>query len=461
MAVLSPSGAIPRYVTFSPIVATIVLVVVQWAFTLTTPVDLLVPVLLLAGFLPLHLHHLWAAAHARRPRAGGWTLAAMALIHATGLAVAGAEWQLTGAQLLASVLIVLRPPWSALAAAAIVVTVVSLHVAFVPDGTPGWFSVALIDRAGAALVPAWLAGALHQLQAAREEVAAQAVLAERLRIDDELAGTVGAQLRSIAAGAAVLRDAAPGAAEPDLRVAAARGVQPAGWPVTLAAQALVAEVPRLWLHEAWSAPMMTVGAAAMSLLPGRRSRAAGFVVPYTICLANQVVLVRNLPTGDKIFGLGYMAATAAVFILAMYGTVQLVRLLRELHETRTELAQSAVERERVRVSRDLHDLLGQSLSAISLKGDLAVRLLPLDAAAAHAEIAGIAQAARSAPHDMYAITRHEHAVTLGDEVTAAAALLAAAGVDTEVVGAATPHPVLAWAVREGTTNLPRHSDASR
>ena len=114
-----------------------------------------------------------------------------------------------------------------------------------------------------------------------------------------------------------------------------------------------------------------------------------------------------------------------------------------------------------RVSRDLHDLLGQSLSAISLKGDLAVRLLPIDAAAAHAEIAGVAKAARTALHDMYAITRDEHAVALGEEVTAAAALLAAAGVDTTVDGAVTPHPVLAWAVREGTTNLLRHSDATR
>jgi two-component system sensor histidine kinase DesK len=119
-------------------------------------------------------------------------------------------------------------------------------------------------------------------------------------------------------------------------------------------------------------------------------------VPYAICLVNQFAFDRNLITSDKILGLGY----TAVFILAMFGTVQLIRLLRELHETRTERARSAVERERVRVSRDLHDLLGQSLSAISLKGDLAVRLLPIDAAAAHAEIAGVAQAARAALHDM-------------------------------------------------------------
>jgi two-component system sensor histidine kinase DesK len=244
--------------------------------------------------------------------------------------------------------------------------------------------------------------------------------------------------------------------------AAARGTRPAGWPVTLALQALVATVPVPWLLEDWGGtPGLTLGASAMALLPGRWGRLVGFAVPWVIGLVFQSISLRGMSTTEQIVNFVYSGAVSAVFILALYGTVRLVRLLNELHDTRTELARSAVERERVRVSRDLHDLLGQSLSAISLKGDLAVRLLPIDVAAAHAEIASVAQTARSALHDMYAITRDEHAVALGEEVTAAAALLAAAGVDTEVVGTATPHPVLAWAVREGTTNLLRHSDATR
>jgi hypothetical protein len=138
VAVLSRSGGMPRYITLAPIAATLVIVAVQWAFTLPTAAAPLVVPLLLAGFLPPHLHHLWSAAHARRPRAGGWTLAAMALIHVAGIVLVGTQWYLTGAQLLASVLIVLRPPWSVLAAAAIVVTLVGLYVAFEPAGTPGW-----------------------------------------------------------------------------------------------------------------------------------------------------------------------------------------------------------------------------------------------------------------------------------------------------------------------------------
>jgi signal transduction histidine kinase len=66
-------------------------------------------------------------------------------------------------------------------------------------------------------VLAWFAGALHQLRAARAELAAQAVLRERLRIDEELAGTVGAELRAIAADATALRDEDPATAERELR----------------------------------------------------------------------------------------------------------------------------------------------------------------------------------------------------------------------------------------------------
>ncbi|GAA1991391.1 hypothetical protein [Amycolatopsis minnesotensis] len=217
MAVLSPSDRMTRLIPFSPIAATLVIVAVQWTFTFTADVDPVLPALLLAGFLPPHLHHLWAAAHARPPRAGRWTLAAMALTYGVGVAVVGPQWYLTGAQLLASVLIVLRPPWSVLAAAVLVAGAVWLYVVFEPGGRPGWFTIALVDRAGATLVLAWFAGALGQLRAARAEAAAQAVLRERLRIDDDLTGTVGAELRAIAARAAALRHADPGTAERELR----------------------------------------------------------------------------------------------------------------------------------------------------------------------------------------------------------------------------------------------------
>jgi two-component system sensor histidine kinase DesK len=151
--------------------------------------------------------------------------------------------------------------------------------------------------------------------------------------------------------------------------------------------------------------------------------------------------------------------------VALYGAARLVWVLDELEATRTELAELAIGRERLRISRDLHDLLGHSLSAISLKGDLARRLLPSNVNAARAEIEGLTKVARDALRDVRAITRDKHALSLRTETDAAAALLGAAGIDARIEVdlpdlARPTEEVLAWAVREGITNVLRHSQAT-
>src|SRR5262249_58919238 len=114
---------------------------------------------------------------------------------------------------------------------------------------------------------------------------------------------------------------------------------------------------------------------------------------------------------------------------------------------------------------DLHDLLGHSLSAISLRGDLARRLLSSNVHAARAEIEGLTEVARDALRDVRAITRDEHAVSLRTETDGAAALLSAAGIDARIdvnlPDLARPaEEVLAWAGREGLTHVLRHSQAT-
>jgi two-component system sensor histidine kinase DesK len=150
---------------------------------------------------------------------------------------------------------------------------------------------------------------------------------------------------------------------------------------------------------------------------------------------------------------------------ALYGAIRTVRVVDELHTARTELAEAAIGRERVRVSRDLHDLLGQSLSAVSLKGDLAIKLLPHDTEGARAELESLTELARTALRDVRAVARDERAVSLREEIDAAGALLSAAGIeariDVDLPELTRPvQDVLAWAVREGTTNLLRHSEAN-
>src|SRR5262249_9857461 len=161
----------------------------------------------------------------------------------------------------------------------------------------------------------------------------------------------------------------------------------------------------------------------------------------------------------------YWTVGLATGAVALYSAARLVRVLDELEATRTELAGLASGRGRLRISRDLHDLLGHSLSAISLKGDLARRLLPSNVHAARAEIEGLTEVARDALRGVHAVTRDKHALSLRTETDGAAALLGAAGIDARIEGdlPGLPRPtedVLAWGVREGVSNGPRASQAT-
>lgn len=248
---------------------------------------------------------------------------------------------------------------------------------------------------------------------------------------------------------------------------AARGIRPSGWQWTLAAQAALVYGPMVWLGVDWCSSELPLIASAMLLLPGRRGAVIGFAVPTAIDAAFYFEqLIVHIHGRELVAECIYFPIIMTTFSLALYGTVRLARLVRELDATRDELARLAVDQERLRVSRDLHDVLGQSLSAISLKGDLALRLLAIDTDRARGEVAGMTDVARTALRNVRAVTRDEHDVNLREELTAAAALLAAAGVDTTISAPeddrALPEggeQVLAWAVREGTTNLLRHSDA--
>ncbi|HMG42589.1 MAG TPA: histidine kinase [Acidimicrobiales bacterium] len=252
-------------------------------------------------------------------------------------------------------------------------------------------------------------------------------------------------------------------------LAAARGERPPVWAATLLAVALLAYVPSWWFSWDWADTQWFVLASAAMLLRGRLAVAvvAGVVLGNLVLFARSF-WVAGASEGETVFWTLYWLAIVVMGAVALYGSARLVRVVEELYAARLELAEMAVGRERLRVSRDLHDLLGQSLSAVSLKGDLALRLLPSDTEAARAEIVGLTEVARDALRGVRAVTHDRHEVSLRREIDAATALLAAAGVDTRIrLDLPEPEPgpdaavgdVLGWAVREGTTNLLRHSEA--
>jgi two-component system sensor histidine kinase DesK len=153
-----------------------------------------------------------------------------------------------------------------------------------------------------------------------------------------------------------------------------------------------------------------------------------------------------------------------VVAFVTFATMQVVRANQALAETRAELAQVAAENERIRIARDLHDLLGHSLTTITVKAGLARRLGPADPAGAVAQIAEVEELCRRALADVRAAVAGYREVTLDSELARGYELLGVCGITadfpaaTDVVDPA-HQELFGWAVREGLTNVIRHSRA--
>jgi two-component system sensor histidine kinase DesK len=154
-----------------------------------------------------------------------------------------------------------------------------------------------------------------------------------------------------------------------------------------------------------------------------------------------------------------------VGIAAVAGRL-LVQANQQLSQAREQIARLAVGEERLRFARDLHDLLGHSLSVIALKSELAGRLITTTPGLAAHEIEDIEKVARDALREVREAVTGYRQPTLAAELAGAQEALTAAGIDFHVDQDHAPLPpaaeaVLAWTVREGVTNVMRHSQAKR
>ena len=159
-----------------------------------------------------------------------------------------------------------------------------------------------------------------------------------------------------------------------------------------------------------------------------------------------------------------LAVQIGFIALAVYGMGVLRRTNRQLLAARHDLARLAVAEERLRISRDLHDTLGHSLTLIALKTELIERLLPDDPARAQAEANDAGRAAREALASVRETVSAYRQPTLDSELAGVQRALDAAGVETRVELLTPPattasSTLLAWAIREGGTNVLRHSGA--
>jgi two-component system sensor histidine kinase DesK len=208
--------------------------------------------------------------------------------------------------------------------------------------------------------------------------------------------------------------------------------------------------------------------SASGLMVANRRWAARAVLGCFVCYS-----VFSLTT--HVTGTDYLSSVLPVFIgFAMIGMRRQFELTAELSRARGEVVQLAANEERLRLARDMHDLTGQSLSMITLKSELAARLLgrlpeSTDRDRARDEIEQVAAVSRQTLRDIREAISGYRRPTLAVEIITARAALTSAGIAAEddpdlTLQSGTFDPdaeaALAWCLREAVTNVVRHSGAS-
>jgi two-component system, NarL family, sensor histidine kinase DesK len=247
--------------------------------------------------------------------------------------------------------------------------------------------------------------------------------------------------------------------------AASHGMRPAGWQFTLLLLAILAYAPMLILPPVQWATLqwLLIGSAALLLPP----LVAAIVALIAVIIAAATLLSAwGSPPPTLIDGAYALAYSAFVFVpsgVALFSAARLAHALDELRANRAALAELGIVSERLRVAQDVHDLLGQTLSAVALKGDLAIRLLRNGAIdRASEEVGSLTALARDAIHDVRSIASEPRRVTFAGERARAAELLAGVGIEFRMTLDAADIPasvdeLFGWATREGVTNVLRHS----
>ncbi|MEI5675640.1 MULTISPECIES: sensor histidine kinase [unclassified Nocardioides] len=198
-----------------------------------------------------------------------------------------------------------------------------------------------------------------------------------------------------------------------------------------------------------------VAVSCVMVLPGRAALAV------VVALVVGALALSAVEDWGSQVGLAFAVMASSV---AIFGMRTVMRRNLELLRIEQENAHLAVENERTRFARDLHDILGHSLTVITVKAELAQRLLDVDPERARAELADLERLSRDALSDVrHAVTGYRD-LTLPGELARARNALAAAEIEARLPGSADEVPtelreLFAWTVREGVTNVIRHSGA--
>ncbi|MEU5941716.1 sensor histidine kinase [Micromonospora sp. NPDC047548] len=208
----------------------------------------------------------------------------------------------------------------------------------------------------------------------------------------------------------------------------------------------------------WLTTLVFVAAAGVFLLPGVEA-----LVVVTLAALTPLVAARLVPGWEAESTVAFAVLLAS---FAMFGVTRLAQRNAELQAAQAEIRRLAVAEERVRTARDLHDILGHSLTVVAVKAELAGRLLELDPARAATEIADVERLARQALADVRRTVGGYREISLAGELAGARSALAAAGIAAELPDDVPELPaerdeLFGWTVREAVTNVVRHSGARR
>ncbi|MEV5940914.1 histidine kinase [Streptomyces sp. NPDC051994] len=224
-------------------------------------------------------------------------------------------------------------------------------------------------------------------------------------------------------------------------------------------QILPSYLPLLLFGEAWGGMSEFLAASAVLVFPA----ATGWALFSAVIAADLVEFHHyGLAWGDVL----YASVEAILIPLVLIGLSRMSEMISQLHRSRAELSRLAVAAERLRFARDLHDVLGFSLSAITLKCELAYRLFTDAPVKAQEELTDILSTSRKALADVRSVSRGYREMSLWGEADAAVSMLGAAGIHTTVHIDRQELPgvvdtMLATVLREGLTNLLRHSKAEQ
>jgi two-component system sensor histidine kinase DesK len=264
------------------------------------------------------------------------------------------------------------------------------------------------------------------------------------------------------------------------------GSRGADWPATFLSLAVFLPLyVLLHRHRDWRATAAVVAMTTLGCLLLSRNPFANTYIIYAcagaaylpqprgwlVALASLVafafvVLAQGYPPPTSVF---LIALTALIAGLVMASNLMMrAKAAKQaaLRLSQEEVGRLAALAERERIGRDLHDLLGHTLSVIAIKSELAARLAERDPAAARAEIEDVERIAREALGQVRGAVAGMRAVGLKAELANARLALGAVEVDFEYACIDEPMPpeietVLALALREAVTNIVRHARARR